>query len=1083
MIRLIAQKRFFSFRGLEAVFFLFASLFPSALHSITDPIRFEHLTSRDGLSQSNVKCILQDRQGFLWFGTFDGLNKYDGYRFHIFRNDPDDPESLCGNDVYALLQDREGMLWIATSNGLSLYDPKMNRFMNDTPVQRAVYGKLGIRHIFRLLEDSAGDVWIGTHSDGLLAYRRQTREVEQFVHDPGRPGSLTDNRIRSLAEDVRGNIWAGTYAHGVNRYNRSTGAMDPFPGTGAGPSGPIGSQVRSITLDEKGALWFGCLDAGLSRLDPGRMNPPEFTHYTPGRGPGGLPSDQIVELLPDRRGGLWIGTNNDGLLHYDGNNGTFSQYVVGLNDPNTLNNNSIYALYLDLIGDLWIGTYAGGVNVIHQTNQAFHSYLNVHGAPCGIISNAVWDFDKDRDGTIWIAEDGGGLNRFDESSGRFSHFRSNNTNLKTDAVLSVCVDSRDQIWIGTWAEGLFLFDRERGSFSSPSEGLEGLYAKHIFNIVEDRKGFLWLATMDDGLIRFDPETGSYRAYTTRNSGILYDHVEILTILQDGLMAVGTAQGVCFYDPAADAFLPGDLREEDSRSLSQKFVNAIREQNDRILWIGTMNGLNRMDRTTGEIRRYYQKDGLPNNAIQALEFDDRGFLWISTNKGLSRMDVRNGDFRNFTVSDGLQGDEFIRNSSMKLEDGRLIFGGTDGFSIFNPDNIRTNPFVPPVVFTDFQIFNQSVKAGAENSPLKTDINWTDQLTLSHKQSAFSFEFAALNYTSPLKNRYAFYLEGFDPGWRYVDGLRTANYTNINPGRYVFRVKGSNNDGVWNEQGRAIQLYIQPPFWDTLWFRFLTILLGLSIIVLIFYYRTARIQALNRALEARVAERTAQLEEANRELESFGHSISHDLRAPLRAMIGFSRALMEDYGETLEKDARHYLDRIQKGGRRMEQLIDDLLKLSRHSKKPLVFKTFNLSGMVRSIADELLRSDPDRRVDVRIKESVEVYGDEVLIGIVMQNLLDNAWKFTSLKKEAAIEFGMTEHKGDSVFFVRDNGIGIDKSDADKIFNVFHRLHPQFEGTGIGLATVSRIIKRHGGRIWAEGKVRKGTVIYFTLTDRPA
>ena len=1045
--------------------------------------RFEHLTSWDGLSQSNVKCILQDQQGFLWFGTADGLNKYDGYRFHVYRNHPDDSLSLCADDIYTLHEDSAGMIWIGTSNGLSIYDPRMDRFINNTPIQQKMYRQTHDRYIQCIMQDDRNQLWFGTDHDGLWRFDPTTFESRYYRSDSSDANSISSNKIRALLQDSHGRVWIGTSLHGLNLYDPATDSFIRFQSNPDNPgSSVLGNHVGTLAEDDDGILWIGCDDAGLSYLNLNQAESFQFSHirFNP-NSRNGLPSDQYQVLLPDRvLQGLWIGTDNDGLIYLDSTRTTFTQYKTSVGNPNTLNNNSIYSLYQDSIGDLWIGTYAGGVNVIHHMNQVFKLYNGVPGSSDGLIANSTWDFDVDQKGKIWIATDGGGLNCFDEERNQHAHYTTNNTNLSADAVLSVCVDSRDRIWIGTWAKGLFRLNPDGQSFTACSSPNGPVPAQHIFNISKYPDGTLWLATLEDGLIHFDPDRQSYKAYTTQNSDLIYDHVSTITCLDDGTLAVGTLYGLCFLDPKTEAFVLHDNSADSTNRLSYNFITSICQENLRTLWIGTMHGLNRLDRITGQVQHFFAGDGLPNNAIKSLEFDDLGYLWISTNLGLSRMDTHKNTFKNFTVSDGLQGSEFIRNSSMKLPDGRLIFGGTDGFNIFDPDRIRVNPHIPKIVITEFKLFGQSVKVGSEDSPLKSEINWMDQLVLSHKQSILTFEFAALNYTSPEKNQHAYMLENFDSDWQFIGNQRIAHYTNIQPGKYVFRAKGSNNDGVWNETGKAIQITIKPPFWNTVWFRLIVLLLGVAGILLAYYHRIGRVNALNRKLEARVSQRTAQLEAANKELEAFAYSISHDLRAPLRAMIGFSSAIKEDCADKLEDEAEHYIERIQESGHRMEQLIDDLLRLSRLSKKEIHFSTFNLSLMVRKVAEELCKSVPDREIKLDIMEGIEIYGDKALIEIVIKNLLDNAVKFTSMKKETIIEFGQKKLNNKSNYYIRDNGVGIDNAYADKIFNVFQRQHTQFEGTGIGLATVTRIIKRHGGRIWAKGEVNKGATFFFTFPD---
>jgi len=1052
----------------------------SASGTAFDPdLRFVHLTTEEGLSQSNVKCILQDRMGFMWFGTYDGLNKYDGYRFQVFQNERGNPRSLKSNDIYDIHEDRDGNLWIATVLGISHYNREKDVFDNELS---GYWFPVSLRdtHIYCILGDSRGHLWFGTHNSGLYRLNIEEKTWAVFLNDPADPGSLSSHQIRSLLEDSNGNIWVGTNDRGLNLFHWETQTFVRFTQDRTNPKSIAGNRIQSIVEDSEHRLWAACYGDGLACIEDIQSPPPyDFRNYRQGSDPGwDLPSNLVGTLWADREQGVWIGIENGGLIYRGGNpeRSVLYQHLAGF--KRSLNNNSIYSIFQDRIGDLWVGTYAGGINVAHRTNQAFKSHQNIPGDPKSLSYNAVWGFQEDAEGDVWIATDGGGLNRVDRKTGMFESFDTERTNLSTDAILCVCIDNQDRIWVGTWAGGLHLFDRSTRRFTNFSTQNGRLPDDNIFRIHEDREGKLWLATMSSGAIRFDPDTYAYRTLNTENSGIIYDHIQSLAEDRDGNLYFGTIFGLSRYLPSSGEFQNYATDTDDTSGLSNKFITCIYPENDSTVWVGTMDGLNRLNPATGQFRRYGQEQGLRNNAVQGILKDHAGHLWISTNRGLSRFDPRTNRFKNYTVEDGLQGNEFIRSSCYRSKDGRLFFGGVSGFTLFNPADILENTAIPPIVLTDFQIFNHSVPVGVAGSPLTSHINLTREIVLSHRQSVFSIHFAALNFVSPSKNQYMYKLEGFDRDWNHVENRRSATYTNLGPNTYTFRVLGSNNDGVWNEEGVSLGITIIPPFWHRWWFRGLGVMLLVGSTVAWYRTRTARIRSQNRELESRVKDRTALLEATNKEMEAFSYSVSHDLRAPLRAMDGFSQALLEDYEDRLDETGKDFLHRIRAGSQTMSRLIDDLLKLSRLSRAPMRFERVDLGEKARQVIADFRRTNPSRDVDFRMNGDLHVFGDPSLLEVMLRNLLDNAWKFTAKRPSAVIEFGTRQDKDQTVYFVRDNGIGFDMDYSSRLFEPFQRQHTEYEGTGVGLTTVQRIIHRHGGRIWAAGEENGGATFFFSL-----
>jgi signal transduction histidine kinase len=639
-----------------------------------------------------------------------------------------------------------------------------------------------------------------------------------------------------------------------------------------------------------------------------------------------------------------------------------------------------------------------------------------------------------------------GLDRFDERNGKFIRYQADPRrphSLSHNMIKTLYEDRAGTLWIGTYGGGLEEYDRARDRFVhhqyDPNDPAS-LDDNIVWCIHEDRSGRLWIGTDAGGLNLFDREKGQCKHYKK--------------------------------DP------------NDPNSLSDNKVLCICEDHAGILWLGTAGGgLNRFDPDKQLFSCFKEQDGLASNTVQGILEDHRGWLWISTINGLSRFDPSEKKFANFDMHDGLQSNEFNVGACCKSVTGEMFFGGINGFNVFVPETVKRNVFIPPVEITDFQLFNKSVPIGKQVDGrllLQKSISETKELNLSYRDGVFSMEFTSMDFTAPEKNQYAYMMEGFEKRWNYVGTQRTATYTNLDPGRYVFRVKASNNDGIWNEEGTTLRITIAPPFWETAWFRGLGIIVVAGMIVGGYKVRTARIRARNRELERHILERTAQLEAANKELEAFTYSVSHDLRAPLRAIDGYTNILLEDYEPGLDEEGKRVCTTICSETQRMGQLIDDLLSFSHVSRADMQVAAINMEGMATSVYHELTTAESRGRIEFQVGKLPEAVGDATLIREVWMNLLSNAIKFSSKRERAEVEVGYRRDGEQVVYYVRDNGAGFDMRYADKLFTVFWRLHSgkEFEGTGVGLAIVQRLVHRHGGKVWAESQVDKGATFYFTI-----
>ncbi|RPI03464.1 MAG: hypothetical protein EHM64_12270, partial [Ignavibacteriae bacterium] len=1059
-----ALFRYSLFAGVTCIWLTSVSSQPARL-------QFRHLTPDDGLSSSTVTCILQDHQGFMWIGTYYGLNRYDGQTFKVYNDHSADPTSLPHKLIWALYEDHEKNLLIGTSAGLSAYNWKKDNFFNYMQEKSSALSEFKF-NVLNIIEDSIGNLWLAT-GQGLIYFDRKNNKAARYTMDPHDPKSLSYYNVENVFIDSKKNMWVST-RKGLNLFHPEDGTFQHV--TCSQNEGPDMSEVffTDIVEDKEGFIWVGSYGGGLFRitnLGKYRYSIKNYRHIPNDR--NSLSTDRIHSLFVDTHGEVWIGTENGGLNIYFRDTESFWCYRNDELDPNSLNNESVNSIYEDNTGNYWIGTFTGGVNISKNNSNAIMDFRNLPGVPTSLSRNSVTSFMEDHTGNIWIGTDGGGLDLFDSKTGQFSHYDTRNTNLNSNAILSLVEDSEHKIWIGTWAGGLNRFDVKTKLFQSFTTNNSNIPDNNINFIAEDKSGDLWIGSFQNGLIHYQTKKNEFINYSSKNNNISISIISAIGIAPDGRILVGTASGFNIFNPKEKYFLKYLHMPENNRSISSSGIQCFAVENDTSIWVGTNNGLNRFNPKTELFTRYFVEDGLPDNVIRGLLFDQSGNLWVSTNKGLSRFNSKEREFKNFIKSDGLQSNEFNNSSVLRLNDGRLLFGGTNGFNLIYPDRIRENKNIPRVIITDLLVFNKPVDMNAPDSPLRSHISQTEELVLSYQQSVVTFSFAAMDFTVPEKNQFAYIMEGFEKNWNYVGTKHNATYTNLDPGEYLFRVKASNNDGTWNEQGTSLRIMITPPFWKMWWFRLLGMLLLAGLLALGYKMRTARILTLNRELHRRVKERTTQLEAANKELEAFAYSVSHDLRAPLRAIYGFAHILTEDHVLSLNAASKHACEVISAETKRMGQLIEDFLSLSHSSYSNIHISTIDMQRLVHLVFHELVRGENHDRIDFHMSSLPPASGDPALIREVWVNLISNAIKFSSKRERAVIEVDYRDDGQRVIYSIQDNGVGFDMKYEHKLFGVFQRLHgeKEFDGTGVGLAIVKRLINRHGGEVWADSKLDQG------------
>ena len=835
----------------------------------TPDLKFKHLTTKTGLSQSTVTCILRDRKGFMWFGTQNGLNKYDGYKFTIYRHDHTNPKSISSSNIIDLLEDREGELWIATADqGLNKFDHTTGTFIR---YQFDDQNPHSISHngLTSLAEDRKGDIWIGSHW-GLNHFKKEEGTFTRYLHNPADSNSLANDVVSKVLEDDNGNIWAGTLGDGLDLYDRKKKQFIHHRHMAEKENSISSNFIRTLFKDHKGNIWAGT-DDGINLLTPGKNT---FTRYAPSNylfNPSS--SKRVMSLGEDAEGRLWIGTENSGLTLFEPETEKYHVFFSNESDPYCLNSASVYSLYRDRHNNMWIGTFNGGVNWIDSNEKKFKHYKRNPLDKRTLGNNYVAGFAEDKKGNIWVAT-GISLDLLKKENKTFTHYvkdPENENSLGSNSVTTILSDHEDNLWVGSWGAGITKINPDRTKFTrfQPNDqNPQSLSSPFVKALAEDRDGNIWIGTSGGGLNRYSRKTNSFIHFLNdrqNNQSLSSDYVGCLFVDSKNNLWIGTeGGGVCLFDRKNNDFKVFLSFKDKAGTLSNDYILTIFEDHKGNMWFGTAEGLNKFVPETNTFILYSDKDGLPSNAIKGIQEDDEGNLWLSTNNGISKFNPETKTVRNFTTEDGLQGSEF-NNSSLRATGGEIYFCGTNGFNVFYPEEIVDNPVIPALYVTSFQIFNKEVRAGDPDSPLKTAIYDTKEITLSHKQTVWSVEFAAINFTSPEENQYAYKLEGFDRDWNNVGAKRTATYTNLDPGKYTFRVKGSNNDGVWNETGAAISVIITPPYWKTWWFRLISGLIITCSLVSVYVIRARNAYKQKLELEKQVRERTSEVVHQKEKLE--------------------------------------------------------------------------------------------------------------------------------------------------------------------------------------------------------------------------
>jgi ligand-binding sensor domain-containing protein len=835
-------------------------------------IKFDKLSVEEGLSQGNAMITMQDSKGFIWIGTEDGLNLYDGYQCKIYRYNPVDSSTLSSNFIRTMVEDKNANIWIGTQSGLNLYNRDKDNFirmMHDDNDPNSIVTD-GIQ---KLYADSKNRLWIMTQ-EGINIYDVGSKEMKLITHDPANRNSLSSNFTRDVIEDKKGRFWIATFS-GLSLYDESEHKFVNYRHDPYDPYSLNSDRIQYIFLDSKKRLWIGTFDNGLNVMD---VHGGTFKSYIPDpTDRNSIPNNLVNCIAENAEGQIWLGTSG-GLCLYNEMADNFTVFLHEEGEEGTLSSSDITTIFFDINDRMWISTRFGGVSIYDKGKYKFAHYKKIKFDTNSLSNNNVTGFAEDEYGNIWIGTDGGGINYMNRATHGFSHIMfdiDKPDGLTNNKVLAILLDSEGLLWIGMWGGGVNVYDPATGKFRhytyNPDDE-KSLSDNNIFYIYEDSRNDIWICTWGNGISRYNRQTDDFTRFvndpddsTTISSSasvmMTEDHLGNLWIASEGA-------GLYMYDREKNNFIgynEVDNTKNESRGISSVSVYSLYEYSKQRLWIGTNGGgLNLYNRKNNTFKVYRMSDGLPNDVILGILEDDAGNLWLSTNEGLCKFNPDSMTFKNYNASDGLQSDQFGRWAFKKLSTGELLFGGVNGFNMFDPSKVLDNPYKPPVYITGFKSFNEDVEIGKE-SILKQNIMITKRIKLKYFQNIFSFEYTALNYRQSQKNRYMYMMEGFNDEWIDAKGERKVSFTNLDPGDYVFRVKASNNDGIWNDEGASLEITIVPPFWRTWIFYTLLAVIVIYGVYYIIKRREEQVKKDKAILEENIRKGKEELEKQKKEIE--------------------------------------------------------------------------------------------------------------------------------------------------------------------------------------------------------------------------
>ncbi|MBN2815003.1 MAG: response regulator [Bacteroidales bacterium] len=830
-------------------------------------LHFHHITTREDLPHEYMYySFLRDSRGFLWLGSEVGLHRYDGKEFTNYYNSTTDTTSFAGRTAFCLMEDAQKRIWVASNNGVDIFDRETNSFKHVFFVDQLDSTRYSKNNYSLCVYQTRHNEILVSTADNLFVYDQYRNVLVPFnkKHNIGTPFPI--KTIRFIFEDSDGILWLCTQENGLYAVNTKQKTTVVYKKENQKPFRILSNEVLALYEDEYGEIWVGT-SMGVSRINKTTGNIVEYT-YNPLK-TNGIPNPYVNAICEDKEKRIWMSTDGGGLALYDRDNDCFVHFNHNKDDDASLMSDKISKMYIDSENIIWVSTIGFGTNYADLKNlDAFCSFINMSFNNNSLAYNVVTAITEDDSGNLWIGTDGGGLDYYNKKTKTFTHYTNQKNNphsLPSNSVVSLLYDSKKILWVGTYLGGLSMFDKVNNRFVNylpdPSDP-NGLKGFSVYAIKEDIDGNLMLGGHQTGLLIFNREEKKFsqiKPVPNDPASLASDYCLSVLIDSKGFTWIGTYNGLSCWDRRANKFINYYHYDSVKGSISNNWIYCILEDSKKNLWFGTAAGLNKFNRATGKFHVFNKNNGFLNDVINGIVEDSKGNLWLSTLKGIIKFNPTTEAVKIFDISKGLPGNEFMKCAYYESRNGEVFFGSTNGLVCFFPDSVKQNTSVPPVFITDFLIGNKKIPIGTDNSPLKRHISETEEIILDYDETFITFKYVALNYLNPEKNQYAYFLEGFDKEWHYVGNETKATYSSLNPGEYTFRVRGSNNDGIWNDEGDEVSIIVLSPWWQTWWFRSLVIMFLLVVIILVHNLRLAFYRRQQITLTRMVKEKTRSLEE--------------------------------------------------------------------------------------------------------------------------------------------------------------------------------------------------------------------------------